>query len=342
MQQHPQQSISPFPNLPQFTPLHHPMEQNTRPSINVMNNYKNYESIPAGVQLSRKRLRGEDGAGEISSQAQNQVVPAPQKDRSLKTGKANHTDADWDTDSSESRKDDVANDEMNLVISTFKEEIKGLKEATEDSFRRLCMMKEDEISIEEHLIENDILTGTHPEFVRMMEDIESRISVRRKEIDIKRRRTIHSFQQSFDAQVKLANDTLIDSRRKIRTKVINDVSSRRYQLMTEYESATNKHPLPLLSISPMLSKKRKQIRLLQSLASPYGVPAESPEWARLVVSKRNSRETKPNQIFLQTAVVPPPFCVSATEGEVDEDIGFIRLLTNAENVPLEENGNLSE
>ncbi|KAJ3123308.1 hypothetical protein HK098_002045 [Nowakowskiella sp. JEL0407] len=268
--------------------------------------------------------------------------------RKLK-GKAEPHDDDeseYEFDEQAFRRELNITDEMDQAMQTFQEEMTLLKAVTEESFKRLCKMKEDEITIEEQLVENE----THPEFQRLIAAAEEKASKRRRLLEYKRKLEENSILESYEAQLKLAHDSLLDSRRRIRSKVMTKVSSERYKLMAEYESTMNKNPTPSLTISPAVTRQRKEIAMYQSHSVSL-IPIT--EWAQEQIEKLTSAlhdspakskkkmvdsdeededddnavkaEGKPNLAVIGTAA-----CTSATEGEKDDDIKFIKLLSEYE------------
>eukprot|EP00842_Homolaphlyctis_polyrhiza_P002006 jgi/Hompol1/2806/HPOL_003030-RA len=211
------------------------------------------------------------------------------------------------------------------MVQTAKQEGKRARDLTIDSFEKLYLLKLEEMALEEKLI----LSGTHPDYIQALQDIEARKEKKLKEAADRLGYAIRISEAHLDATTKLVRDTFqarylqncVDAKRDLRWSMFDQCMHNRFQLEAEYDqSQLRTPPVPSFSTSPTALFKRKR-SMMEDYASGNlrnDIEQSVPEWARLLVHKR--RRAGYTRMYI------PPSCVGLDENEMDEDVSFLRMI----------------
>ncbi|KAJ3290278.1 hypothetical protein HK104_006878 [Borealophlyctis nickersoniae] len=169
-----------------------------------------------------------------------------------------------------------------------------------------------------------IKNGTHPDFMAAKTEIDARYAARNAIVDTKFRLQTASIHQVYDASVLQAKHTFISRRRDIRCNMLNTISHKRWQLEAEYKRTLEQSAMtiaPAVSDPVVIGAKRKAA-IEEAAYLPSGLPPDRedvPKWVKHIAKKRRGAGRKP--------VYVPPTCTGLNDLEAEQDLQFIRALS---------------
>ncbi|KAI8924491.1 hypothetical protein BC831DRAFT_465599 [Entophlyctis helioformis] len=192
------------------------------------------------------------------------------------------------------------------------------RELTENSHQKLFRIKTEELVLEEKLIKS----GTHPDYMEALAEIQKRMDDRTRESADRLRYAVKACESTYDSNIKFAHDTFLEAKRGLRWKMYRTATRSCFQLNAEYEQLRiMSHPVPNFTALPEVISKRKwdMMDSYENGNLRADVERSIPDWTRLVVHKR--RRAGYFRLY-----VPPP-CVGLDENEMDQDMEAIRTGT---------------
>ncbi|KAI8897037.1 hypothetical protein BC833DRAFT_621620 [Globomyces pollinis-pini] len=236
---------------------------------------------------------------------------------------------------------DVDNDsdhprvKYNRDCREVKDRVKKSKEMSDNAFEKLYEIQMEKFKIEEELIRSK----KHPKYLQKMVDLsefkECRIE-RAKKLLNHCKSDIYSNTKS---NIKLAHDTLLASKREMRTNFITTITKQYFDLLQTHQKSLlevesrnhdqiNKQLARIFTVNPNVLYKRKR-SMIDEFRDGNIDESEIPDWILQMVRKKHRAGF--HRIWM------PNGCGGLNENEKQEDVDYLRTVLSISDTIKESN-----
>ncbi|KAJ3412437.1 hypothetical protein HDV05_000741 [Chytridiales sp. JEL 0842] len=263
---------------------------------------------------SRKRVRSES-ADPARSPVSKVTLSPTEETSSNDEGNVNPSAIKSEGTGSMSERSDISSSSGQNVQNYNSAEMKEMSHKLDASIAELSETADLEAFITKHELGASFLHELHK--------INDRYEKRLKIADEKLRLSVANFDAVYNATAKLANDTFLDSKRKVHNELLKEVTSMKYKL--KYEKTRRYTPIPTetpaFTYSPEVTYvKRQEIQTYVEHVS-NGLPENHggiPIWTQELMKRQRKRGK---------TILIPTFCSGLTESEKADDLSILKTLT---------------
>ncbi|KAJ3030642.1 hypothetical protein HK097_005607 [Rhizophlyctis rosea] len=233
-----------------------------------------------------------------------------------------------------SEQSDASSDMPPAKVAKVKE-VNDLVARAESIAQTVLTMKLEEVELEQLLLTQ----GTHPEYLAQLQAIEDKKEARLKRAVDTRRHAEESLDNGLEVSKRMAGDSFIARRRKIRSEICARSAKRMYAMKAERARGLCPEPVPLFEYPPDIRHERRlheseailrASRTRNLLISPLdddfverlhrGIVGWALKEGRRVERVRRGDPRRHPKIIV------PGLCVGLGEAEKEEDLRFIEAL----------------